>query len=112
MIDDFRLKIVDCRSVVSGQLSVVSCQWDYEEWFLCPARAQDSSRGQRPRKASGSLADPERVALRQAAGRESGRTPSGIRPFQGQVQVGHVFRGRCPPLLNRSPLGIKPAHGD
>jgi hypothetical protein len=75
----------------------------------CPARAQDSSRGQRPRKAPPSFPDPEGVELPWAAGRKTGVAPPGFDPCRVGRDGGCVFRGRCPRLLYRSPAGIK--HG-
>ena len=75
----------------------------------CPARAQDSSRGQRPRKVPPSFPDSEGVELPWAAGRKTGVTPPGFDPCRVGRDRGCGFRGRCPRLLYRSPAGIK--HG-
>ena len=48
----------------------------------CSARAQDSSRGQRPRKSRRSCPDPEGVALPSTAGLKTGVTPPGFDPFR------------------------------
>src|SRR5208282_2999666 len=63
----------------------------------CPVRAQVSSRGQRPRKASRTVLDPGGVARLQAGGaRFRGNTPR-IRPFQGRARLGVLFPGALPP---------------
>jgi len=69
-----------------------------------PARAQYSSRGQRPRKVPSTVPDPERVAFTTNVGCRcySSSTPS------GSTLVGaRLPGGGCPRLLYRSPAGIK-----
>jgi len=73
-----------------------------------PARASYSSPsadGQRPRKTNAKSIDPGGVAYIRAEV-HAGHDITPIRPFQGRACRVAPFRGRCPRLLYRSPLGI------
>jgi hypothetical protein len=75
----------------------------------CPAGAQDSSRGQRPRKAPRSSPDPEGVELPRAAGRKIGvalpdSTLSGSDLVEGTFSGG-AAPGYCIDPLRGSPGG-------
>jgi hypothetical protein len=65
--------------------------------FSRPARAQDSSRGQRPRKVWPSTPDPEGVALLWAAGGTIGVNPPGFDPSRVAPYLGARFPGALPP---------------
>ncbi len=108
-MDSRRAAIGDVRNgcSVASWRSRGSASYDRRVGFSCPAGAQDSSRGQRPRKAPRSFPDPEGVALPWAAGGMTGVMPPGFDPCRVGVGWGDVFRGRCPRLLYRSPAGIK-----
>jgi hypothetical protein len=64
--------------------------------FSCPARAQDSRRGQRPRNTPRSFPDPGGVVFPWAAEGKSGVTPTGFDPFRVGPCWGRVSGGVAP----------------
>jgi hypothetical protein len=65
--------------------------------FSRPARAQDSSRGQRPRKVWPSTPDPAGVVLLWAAGGAMGVNPPGFDPYRVAPYLGACFPGALTP---------------